>query len=588
MERSSVLSAAVMSVTWVGPDADELRRRWHEVDGFLRMAADDLAASSTELNEHADEQDQASRGDSTDSSLWDRLGHPDISSLLESAGSRFSDLIGIARSLAQVVAPFGAEMGNPFLAAVGPGRERSSSGGPAISDWIADTFGGDRAPSEDTPFTHKPGEDSTEESTTATGPDGDSVTQTTSEDSVKTEVTDVQRHEVPLGGDSAKATLTTEKSDTYTVETLSDGTKIYTFTERVTNSGEIGGDSKLMDLAVGKGDSTSVTYSVTVPPDTKLADALGVSPYDPSSIKPGYEISIDTSDEQSTNVDAGVDLKRLPPLRFGGESTESTGTTTQISRGEDGKLSVKSGPTESQSDDSHAGVGSKDLNFSLTRSGDSSYATLEHAEFANTPAGDDAFRDAMRTGVLPDSDSSAITERYTETRRESTKENGWNLHAGNDNGSVDHGRSNTTFASERITREYQDGRKEWDEQILPQGPDTGDWARASGGTGKETDYRVHIAPESGDDLTVIGDNYGREVDGPFELSFTERELDRARGNSGSPDNHTNIDYLAGIVAASENKSPDWAVRELHNDYNHFQPGPDGGTGSSDPAPGRLE
>lgn len=600
LERSSTLTSTVMSVAWVGPDADEMRSRWMEVDRQIRSRAEELSTQAKELEEHAEEQDAASQGDGGESgSLWERLGLPSLSDLFTNAGSRLSDAVGWARKLADAVAPGGPGgpggpgSDNPLLAAMVPGngdRTSDSLGYSEIVDFMRRQSGaGDADPASDSPFTHTPGTDSKESSVTVTGKDGDSITVSKTSESLSAEVIDAHRHEVSAGGGGASATVTVEKSEKYSVERLADGTTTYTFTDRISNSAEVSGDSKIMDLAVGKGDARSVTYSVTVPPGTKLTDALDVSPYDPSSIKPGYEVSIDTSKEQSTSVDGGIDLKRLPPLRFGAESTEGTGTTTQIARSEDGTLSLKAGPTEFESRNDSLGVGTKNLNFSMTGGRESKGATLEYAEFSDDANGNKAFRDAVRSGQLPDADSSAVTERYTETRRETTANPGMNLHAGNELGYADVSKSHNAFVSERITREYSDGRTEWDEQILPIGTDNGSWARASGGSDTETSYRLHMESKNSDDLSSVESYYGSRPSGDVDLEFSESELDQARSNAARRENDkdTNNEYAAEIVTLSQRQGIDPAVDQLKNDYNNFTPGPDGGTSDSDEVPGKM-
>lgn len=588
LEHSSTLTSAVMSVAWVGPDADEMRRRWTEVDEQIRSSAQALSARAKELAEHAEEQDNASQGDSGEGgSLWDRLGLPSLSDLFTNAGSRLSDAVGWARKLADAVAPGGPGGDNPLLAAMDPGSDRRGAGSADpgdISDWIGDLFGGGSSPEEDSPFTHQPGEDSTKHSGSVTGPKGDSAKVTKSEDSVTLELTDAHQRELTVGN----RTLTIAKDHSYSVEVLSDGTKVFTFTETSSVGEEHKSDVKIADLTQGNKNSNSVTYSVTAPPGADLEDVVGISPYDPDSIPPGYELAIDTSEQSSTSVDGGVDLKRLPPLRFGADVSDGSGTTTQIARDEDGTLSVKAGPTESESKGAHMGVGNKDLNFTASDSRDKSGAQLEYAEFADTEAGNKAFSEAVRTGTLPDADSSAVTERYSETRSETTSERGLKFHAEKAGINIDIERQSTTFASERITRQYSDGRTEWNEQVLPLGPDTGSYARASGGSDQETSYEIRLNPKKDDDMSVVSHHYGRDVDGPYEIRFTESELNRARGNAGSPDSHTNLDYASELVAGADRNGSHSAIENLYNDYNNARPTAEGGTPSQDPIPGRLE
>lgn len=591
IERTSSLTAAVMTVAWAGNDADELRHRWTELERRLQSAADDFSARATQLSEHAEEQDRVSDADGGDSgrSLLDRFGLPDLSALLDDSASRLSDWIGNARSLADAVAGPGGGLGNPLAAAMAPGGGGSGASSPeGIADFIDSLFGsGDtNTDSEDSPFTHTPGTDTSEKYVTIESEDGTKIKVSEQDGTVTHQFTKPHMLEVPLGDDGNGVTLRSGTSNTYEVQVNPDGSLKYTFTHAVENGVTASGGGKGLGGSGDRSTSDSVTYSVDVPAGTSVAEALKINPYDSSSIPRNSTVTIDTSHDRTTAVDAQVDTRTLPPLVLGGESSDGEGTSTVIARGEDGTLSVTAGPTASESDSAYAGIGTKDLNFSLGTSRDSSSATLEHAEFAGTPEGDEAFSEAVRTGRMPDGDSSAVTERYTETREDTTSRKGLNLHLD----SVDIGRSHNDFASERITRDYGNGRTEWDEQILPAGIDNGSWARASGGSDRETNYQIHMVTDDSAVLSDVEDYYGHRPSGPVDLSFTESELDQARANSNaktSSDFSNNSDYAAGIVARSQNQSVNMAVKDVNNDYTNFEPGPDGGTQDSDEVPGRL-
>lgn len=163
-------------------------------------------------------------------------------------------------------------------------------------------------------------------------------------------------------------------------------------------------------------------------------------------------------------------------------------------------------------------------------------------------------------------------------------EQGINLHASNDKVSIDIDRSSNTFVSERITRDYGNGRTEWDEQILPAGTNTDGWARASGGTGRETEYQLHIDAADGVPSGESRDVYPGHRTRDLDLRFTGDEIEQARQGSGK-EYRDNTSYLAS-VAQSADGEPVNASNKLYNDYNGIRNAADPGP-ANPKVPGQL-
>lgn len=63
LEAAERIGTLIDAVTWIGPDADAFRERWHGgVGPRLRERAEQIRTTGTEIEEHAEEQDQASDG----------------------------------------------------------------------------------------------------------------------------------------------------------------------------------------------------------------------------------------------------------------------------------------------------------------------------------------------------------------------------------------------------------------------------------------------------------------------------------------------------------------------------------------------
>ena len=585
LERSSTLTSAVMTVAWVGPDADEMRRRWTEVDQQLRSSAQSLSARAKELAEHAEEQDAASQGDGGEGgSLWDRLGLPSLSDLFTNAGSRLSDAVGWARKLADAVAPGGPGGDNPLLAAMDPGsdsRGAASADPGEISDFIGRIFGdGDAGDDPDADvFSDKPGD---EGSTTREVelPDGTRISVTTEDGAKEVTLTDSQQREISASRGNSELGLSSTVDRSASVKVNPDGTLTYTFDLTFTDAATAGGEKHGSGIDFDHTMTESKTYEVTVPEGTSLSEAMRIDHLDPSTIPEGASVSISTSDESSTGADVSVDTKRLPPLSFGASAMEGEGTSTVISRADDGTLSITAGPSTATGSDGSVGVGPEFFKFTGSSSHRNESSVLEHAQFADSREGNQAYSDAISSGKLPEKTSTSVLERYTESREHSYTDGSRELQIGD--GSVSD--TNRFYSQEKVTRTHSDGTEEWSQQILPNS--TGDYARAYGGTGRETEYQLHIEADKGVPSGEGSDQYPDHTSTDLDLRFTGDELQQARENSRGGDTYRdNANYLASVAQASDGQPRD-ASNRLYNDYNGIENAMD--PGPKDPkVPGRL-
>lgn len=92
-DLAAALHGAINDVTWEGPDAEAFRQLWNgSVQPRLTSRADAVRAVGAELDSHAQEQDQTSGTDGTDSIL-DTIGET-IGDLLDGVGIALGDGLG--------------------------------------------------------------------------------------------------------------------------------------------------------------------------------------------------------------------------------------------------------------------------------------------------------------------------------------------------------------------------------------------------------------------------------------------------------------------------------------------------------------
>lgn len=82
VDITEATTALIDSVTWQGPDAVAFRALWHDtVEPGMLARADDIGATGREIDQHAEQQDQASGGDGGEG-------------LLKTVGDHFRDIFG--------------------------------------------------------------------------------------------------------------------------------------------------------------------------------------------------------------------------------------------------------------------------------------------------------------------------------------------------------------------------------------------------------------------------------------------------------------------------------------------------------------
>ncbi|WP_394215534.1 WXG100 family type VII secretion target [Brachybacterium vulturis] len=79
IELTDRVTAVIDAASWVGSDAEAFRTQWHgTVKARLRTQADTLRGTGDQLDQHAEEQDQASTADGGGGGLLDLIGDPHV------------------------------------------------------------------------------------------------------------------------------------------------------------------------------------------------------------------------------------------------------------------------------------------------------------------------------------------------------------------------------------------------------------------------------------------------------------------------------------------------------------------------------
>lgn len=541
LETSGRLTATVTSVTWDGPDADTFRERWSTVEGLIHSAGDRVTERSTELDQHADEQDAAS------SPASERLGD-----ILEGLRSGFGDVVdGFRDFVGDALDALGR--GVDVGAAVG---EDSAAASTRITP---DDFDKER------------GADSSTDSTTITLPDGTEITVSESGGTQTYSMNAPVELEQKVNVAGLEVTRTTVVGSEFEVAINEDGSWTYTFTGTSADGLSAEEKTKFVDGKIATETSTESVYSVTVPAGTEFADAVAINPFNPASIPPGGSVTVGTGVEQSTSLDLTGKYRGLQ-VGLGLEETVGTEVNTVMARNGDGTLSMTSGPTNMVRADGTLSVGVEGAAFELGNSRTHEHGVLEYVQFSDDAAGNQAYTDALRSSDYPDSTSdSGVIDRYTQTHTSTSSESSVGFKIDK---MLDVSRSHNTYADEVIHRSYPDGREEWAQQILPHGEGSGNSVYVHGGTGRETEYQMTLG-----DVPPIGDGsatstyWGQEHHGgDMSVSFTQEELATMSENRaiwhGNPDQYRNeTDYLASVVASASGKDADLVMQDLHRDYN---------------------
>lgn len=588
LERSSTLTSMVLSVSWVGPDADALRERWTEVERQIRAAAESLSALAEELAEHASEQDQASEDDggATAGSWWESLGLFSPRSAAVGLGSRVSDWLGGLADAAGSLLPDGLDLsgpgsGNPFLAALDPGD------GPR-SPQAKEPYGGEYDNPEDE-FDATPGEGGQKTTVTLEGENGAVELSEDSEGnkSGKIEVTaPLVDAEGSTKGGELSYDLDLTSSGEY--EDNGDGTVTYTITSELSEEAKAAIEARFGSLPVtagaSSGESSSSEYQVTVPEGTSLAEAMAINPYDPSSIPAGASVTFANSEKSSAGAEVGIGTLDGGGLSLGAETSNGEGTSTTMSRDDDGNLTVTSGPTSALDRSLTARLGTPDLNAHLSQSDSRAETTFETATFEDSPAGRRAYQEALSSGEYPSNTGDGVAETYTEHHRTRTVD----VSGGVTIGPGAPEKSDNMFTHESITRTYPDGHRESAEQYLPHGESSTNSVVRSESTGRSPSYVVTMDTSDGSDR--VESSYGVTPSGDrasVVLSESEAAViaDHARGKRMVPEDASDAEVLSMLMM--NNPSADDSVFDLESNYAVVD-----STGRSEPiggdysAPGR--
>lgn len=565
LECSSTLTSAVMSVSWLGPDADALRARWVEVEQQIRATAESLASRAEELAEHASEQDEASSdgGGVEIGSWWERLGLFPPRSGPGDLGSRVSDWLGDLADAAESLLPDGLGLsgpgsGNPFLAALVPGD------GPR-SPQAKEPYHGEYDNPEDE-FDATPGEGGPKSSVKFEGDKGsvelseDSEGNRTGKVEVSAPLVDAKGK--PKGGESSYD-LDLKYSGEY--KDNGDGTVTYTVSSELSEEAKAAIEAKGGRLPVtasgSSGNSHSSEYQVTVPKGTSLAEAMAINPYDPSSIPPGASVTFANSDKSSAGAEVGIGTLGAGGLSLGAETSNGEGTSTTIGRDSEGNLSVTSGPTSAINSSVTARLGTSDINAHLSQSDSRSETTFETATFEDTPAGRRAYQEALSSGQYPTDTGDGVVETYTEHHETRKVDVSGGMKIGP--GSAE--KSDNMFTHESITRTYPDGHRETAEQYLPQGDSSTNSVVRSESTGRPPSYVITMDTSEGSD--GVESSYGVTPSGDrasVVLSESEAAVvaDHARGKGMVPEDASDAEALS--ILMMNNPDADSSVLDLES------------------------
>lgn len=583
LQHSSTLTSAVMSVTWVGPDADALRARWAEVDRLLTQAAEDVTARGRELAEHAQEQDAASSdGSGGGRSLGDRLGLPDLSSWFTTAAGPLSEAVGWARTLAEAVAPGGAGgpgSGNPLLAALDPGGSKGAGADQGIQDLINDLFGlepvekkvdkydGDYDSPEDE-FDATPGEGVRTLSSKLEGDHG-SIETSVDEDGNRSGTVQIS---APLVDEEGKAGPV-EASYSLDVKTSGsfrengDGTVTYTVTSELSEEAKAELAAKGVnfsgDVGVNSGSSRSTEYEVTVPEGTSIAEVLAITPHDPSSIPPGASVSFSSERATSGGADVGIGVVGDGLFSIGAQESNGEGTTTSVGRDSDGNLTVTTGPTSAMNSTVTARLGTDDLNLHIAQSDSRDGSTFETATFEDTASGRRAYQEALTNGKYPSNTGDGVLTTYVENQRTRTVD----VAGGVTTGPASSELSSNMFTQQSITRTYPDGHQESAAQWLPHGDSSMTSVVRSDASGREPTYVVTLDTSGGSRAATS--SYGLESPGDrTSILLTEDEAsvvrDHARALKLVPDDAGTAEALSMVVQRSSDADAAISNLEGHN------------------------
>lgn len=375
---------------------------------------------------------------------------------------------------------------------------------------------------------------------------------------------------------SAERTMSTSGA----VKENQDGTITYTVESELSDSAKAELKAKYGASIEGSLNSKD-TYEVTVPRGTSPERALAINPYNPASIPRGAGVTYSASQGAEGGGSATAYLMTME-----GSHAHSEGSSTGIMRNADGSLSVTTGPTKEVTDRMGARLGTEELNAHLFSTDVSKDTTFQTASFDDSPAGHEAYLQALNNGMFPTQAGDGVKETYVEHQSARTVD----ASAGVTAGPVAYDESDNMFTRQSVDRDYPDGHKEHAEQWVPQG-DANPTSMVMSSSSDRPESYVLTSPTG--DADRAGDAYDAHAPHGSRTSIvlTQSEAEQtARGMHGwsqVPDDASTAESMSILLQSS--RSSDDAINRLDT-FHNAQIDEDGhasGFDSSAGPPGRL-
>jgi hypothetical protein len=166
-----------------------------------------------------------------------------------------------------------------------------------------------------------------------------------------------------------------------------------------------------IDLSASVGAGTSVSYAITVPPSATgdIEAGLPPTPFDPSSIPTGGNVTL----TQKTYASLGLDAS-YKGLRAGVSTSGGVETSTAVVKLPNGNVRVMVGPADVLENGLKLGVGTSDFNINAYVDDKYTDYKLQQAEFdLSTPAGEDAYYAMVLGGKPPTTDGGGVSNVST-------------------------------------------------------------------------------------------------------------------------------------------------------------------------------
>lgn len=554
--RRALTVSAVRSVPWDGPDAEAFQEMWTALESRWSALEERARGVCAELDSQAAAQDATSGAEGR-----------------TAAGGAAPD--GAPAPAADGRTPLG-----PRVETDGPAHPGETTARPAVlpmpdgahaknAGLPAPDGGSGGAPSSeehDNPedeFPTSAGEGTTK---TTTKVETDAGSAEITEDGHGNASTTIETKVPLIGGEgeveskgrSASADIQREVSTSGQARDNGNGTVTYTIDSKMSDSVKAEVEARY-GASAGAGRSSSDTYEVTVPKGTPLKDVLAINPYDPDSIPRGASVVYSSTDEDSREGSASANL-----VTVSGERTRGEGTSTSITRDDNGSLTLATGPTETIKDRAAVAVGDPMLNVHLSEDDTEKDSSVEVAKFLDTQEGHRAYARAISEGRFPTGEEAGVSGTYTERQTSRTVD----VTGGVTAGPVTHDSTTNSFTKETIERTYPSGHTERAEQWIPQGDRSVTSVVASSSSDRAPTY-VLTSPTGHDE--AIRREYG--ADAPLgeksSIVLTQAEADRvakgARAWGQVPPDASTAEALSVVMSTA--RTSDDAIVKLDNFHN---------------------